>query len=118
MRRARASGNLCDTISALAAHCPDLRFATPEGGIYLWAQLPKLVSAREVEAAAAAEGVSVRSGDSFLTDDGTSSHIRLCFASPAMEEIQLGAQRLGRALRSVLKSQRGALVQGAGFASV
>jgi DNA-binding transcriptional MocR family regulator len=105
-------------ITALAAHCPDLRYATPQGGIYIWAQLPKLVSAREVEAAATAEGVSVRSGDSFLTDDAASSHIRLCFASPAMEEIHDGAQRLGRALRTVLKRHRSALVQGAGFASV
>jgi 2-aminoadipate transaminase len=105
-------------IAALAAHCPDLRHATPQGGIYLWAQLPKLMSAREVEAAAAAEGVSIRSGDSFLTDDAASGHIRLCFASPAVEEIHDGAQRLGRALRAVLKRQRSALVQGAGFASV
>jgi DNA-binding transcriptional MocR family regulator len=105
-------------ITALAAHCPDLRYATPQGGIYVWAQLPKLMSAREVEAAAAAEGVSVRGGDSFLTDDAASSHIRLCFASPAMEEIHDGAQRLGGALRTVLKRHRSALVQGAGFASV
>jgi 2-aminoadipate transaminase len=105
-------------ITALAAHCPDLRHATPQGGIYVWAQLPKLMSAREVETAAAAEGVSVRSGDSFLTDDAASSHIRLCFASPAMEEIHDGAERLGRALRTVLKRHRSALAQGAGFASV
>jgi hypothetical protein len=35
-----------------------------------------------------------------------------------MEEIHDGAERLGRALRAVLKRQRSALVQGAGFASV
>jgi DNA-binding transcriptional MocR family regulator len=112
--RARRDGLL----TALAAHCPDLRYATPQGGIYVWAQLPKLMSSREVEAAAAAEGVSVRSGDSFLIDDAASSHIRLCFAAPALEEIQDGAQRLGRVLRTVLKRHRSALVQGTGFASV
>jgi 2-aminoadipate transaminase len=105
-------------LSALAAHCPDLRYATPQGGIYVWAQLPKLMSAREIEAAAAVAGVSVRSGDSFLTDDAASSHIRLCYASPAIEEIHDGAERLGRALRTVLKRHRSALVQGAGLASV
>jgi DNA-binding transcriptional MocR family regulator len=105
-------------IGALGAHCPELRYAIPQGGLYLWAQLPKLITAHEVEAAAAAEGVSVRGGHSFLTDDATSSHIRLCFAAPAVDEILAGAERLGKALRTVLKRQRSLVAQGSAFASV
>jgi DNA-binding transcriptional MocR family regulator len=104
--------------AALATHCPELRYATPHGGLYIWAQLPRPVSAQEAEAAAAAEGVSIRGGNSFLTDEAASSHIRLCFAAPAFEEINTGAQRLGKALRSVLKRHRGPIAEGAGLASV
>jgi 2-aminoadipate transaminase len=105
-------------IAALAAHCPELRYATPQGGLYLWAQLPKLISAREVEAAAAAEGVSVRGGNSFLAEEATSSYIRLCFAAPALDEIPAGAQRLGKALRIVMKKHRGSVAGGSALASV
>jgi 2-aminoadipate transaminase len=105
-------------IAALAVHCPELRYASPQGGLYLWAQLPKLISGHEVEAAAAAEGVSVRGGNSFLTDDATSSHIRLCYAAPALDEILAGAQRLGKALRTVLKRHRGSVAEGSAFAPV
>jgi DNA-binding transcriptional MocR family regulator len=103
---------------ALAAHCPTLRFATPQGGLYLWAQLPSPLSAQEVEAAAAAEGVSIRGGNSFLLREAPSSHIRLCFAAPAAAEIPAGAERLGRVLRAVLKKHRGAVTKGSEFAPV
>jgi len=105
-------------IAALAEHCPELRQARPEGGLYLWAQLPKRLPAQEFQAAAAAEGVSVRSGDSFLTNGGISSHIRLCFAAPAPGEVVAGAQRLGKALRTALQRYRRSAASDSAFASV
>ena len=105
-------------IAALAAHCPDLRYTAPQGGLYLWAQLPKPLLAHDVEAAAAAEGVSIRGGNAFLTDEAPSSHIRLCFAAPAEDQILAGAQRLGKALRALLKRHRGSTPQDSAFASV
>jgi 2-aminoadipate transaminase len=105
-------------IAALAAHCPELRYAAPQGGLYLWAQLPTPLSAHEVESAAAAEGVSIRGGNTFLTDEAPSSHIRLCFAAPAHEEIFPGAERLGKALRALLKRHRGSTLHDSAFASV
>lgn len=93
-------------IVALAKYCPDLRVTAPQGGLYLWAQLPRHVPALDVEAAAAVEGVSVRGGDAFLPDGGTSSHIRLCYAAPAFDEIAPGAKRLGKALRTVMQRHK------------
>jgi DNA-binding transcriptional MocR family regulator len=104
--------------AALAAQCAELRFAVPQGGVYLWAQLPRLMPAQMLEAAAAAQGVSIRGGDSFLVNGAASSHIRLCFAAPALDEISVGAERLGKALRTVLEGQRNATAPGATFASV
>jgi 2-aminoadipate transaminase len=105
-------------IAALATHCPDLRCVTPQGGLYLWAQLPMPIRAHEVETAAAGEGVSVRGGEAFLPDGGTSSHIRLCYAAPAPDEIAAGAQRLGKALRTVLQRHRDPAARTSAFASV
>jgi DNA-binding transcriptional MocR family regulator len=105
-------------IAALAAHCSELRYSTPQGGLYLWAQLPTPLSAYEVEAAAAAEGVSIRGGNAFLTDEAPSSHIRLCFAAPAQDEIVPGAERLGKALRGLLKRHRGSVLHDSALASV
>lgn len=105
-------------IAALAVHCPTLGFETPQGGLYLWAQLPKFMQASEVEAAAAAEGVLIRGGNSFLVREAGSSHIRLCFASPALQEIPEGAERLGRALRALSKKHRDPVWQGSEFAPV
>jgi len=105
-------------IAALGEYCPDLRYARPEGGLYLWAQLPRRLAAQEFEAVAAAEGVAVRSGDSFLTNGGTSSHIRLCFAAPAHDEISIGVQRMGRALRNLLQRHKASGAADSSFASV
>ena len=105
-------------IAALARYCPDLRYARPDGGLYLWVQLPKRLQAREFEAAAAAAGVSVRSGDAFLANGTSSSQFRLCFAAPALEEIDIGAQRLGKALRAALLQHRNSGACTSAFASV
>jgi len=105
-------------MAALASHCPELRCVAPKGGIYLWALLPRPVLAHELEAAAATEGVSIRGGDAFLPDGGTSSHIRLCYAAPALDDITVGAERLGKALRAVLKRHRDATEPVSAFASV
>jgi DNA-binding transcriptional MocR family regulator len=105
-------------IAALAAHCPELRYSAPQGGLYLWAQLPAPLSAHEVEVAAAAEGVAIRGGNAFLTDEAPSSHIRLCFAAPAQDEILPGAERLGKALRALLKRHKGAADRDSALASV
>lgn len=105
-------------VMALRSHCPDLRITPPQGGLYLWAQLPQPLRGHEVEAAARYEGVSVRGGEGFMPDGGASSHIRLCYAAPKLEDIGLGAQRLGRALRTVMERHRTPAAQSAGLASV
>jgi DNA-binding transcriptional MocR family regulator len=60
----------------------------------------------------------VRSGDSFLTNGANSSHIRLCFAAPALDDIVVGAQRLGKALRTAQLRLRTSAARDAEFAAV
>jgi DNA-binding transcriptional MocR family regulator len=104
-------------IGALATHCPELRYARPQGGLYLWAQLPNPLQGQAFEGAAAAEGVLVRSGDAFLPDATSSSHIRLCYATPAADQIEPGVQRLAKAMRVALR-QRTSATRDSALASV
>lgn len=105
-------------ISALAIHCPDLRCGLPQGGLYLWARLPHDLVGREVEAAALAEGLSVRAGEAFLVHDGPSRHIRLCYAAPGVDQIVEGARRLGHAVNRLLNKQKRREPRAALFAAV
>jgi len=105
-------------MASLARHCPALRCARPEGGLYLWAQLPNRLPARAFESAAAAAGIAVRSGDAFMTHGAASTHVRLCFAAPALEDIPAGAQCLGKALRTALLQHRAAEGPASTMASV
>jgi DNA-binding transcriptional MocR family regulator len=105
-------------LAALKRHCPQLHCTVPQGGLYLWAQLPSPLHGLEVEAAAAEEGVAVRAGEAFAPEGGRSGHIRLCYAAPAADEIAAGAERLGRALSGLLRRQRAATPGDTALASV
>lgn len=105
-------------IDALATWCPELSYVVPQGGLYLWAQLPEGIEPQQIEAIAAIEGVSVRGGDAFLPDGGTSGHIRLCYAALALADIPVGIQRLGKALGTLLRQRRDPASGAATFAAV
>jgi DNA-binding transcriptional MocR family regulator len=68
-------------VSILRDHAPTwLKWSPPNGGYFIWATLPDGITGAEVEAGAAARGVTIMRGrDSFAvpTDDQT---IRMCFA--------------------------------------
>ena len=93
-------------LRALARHCPELRLTASAGGPYLWAALPSGLNGGAVELAASTEGVAVRGGEAFLPEQGVSSHLRLCHASPDFDQLATGADRLGRALRRLRGQSR------------
>ncbi|NJZ81730.1 PLP-dependent aminotransferase family protein [Ralstonia solanacearum] len=105
-------------VEALATCCPELSYATPQGGLYLWARLPDGIQGHQIEVAAANGGVSVRGGEAFLPNGGTSGHIRLCYAAPALADIRTGIERLGTALRIVLQEQSDPAAGDSALASV
>jgi GntR family transcriptional regulator/MocR family aminotransferase len=105
-------------VAALAVSCPDLRFAMPQGGLYLWVRLPKPLTSHAFVAAALAEGVSIKGGEAFLTETGTSSYVRLCYAAPALNEISPGIKRLGNALGVLLQRSENSVDPIAALAAV
>jgi len=70
-------------------------FEDPKGGIFLWVKLPDSVDTMKLNQAALAAGVAINPGPEWSTDTTYSrSRLRLCFASPSLEEIRDGVALL------------------------
>lgn len=90
-------------VDAIKKHLPgSVNFEVPKGGLFIWLQLPKSISANELLLLACKEGVAFSPGNSFFID-GTSGEdwIRLNFASQPVEDIEEGIKRLGIALKKI-----------------
>jgi 2-aminoadipate transaminase len=89
--RARALGE------ALRAHIPGVRFTDPDGGYFLWIDLPGDVDVARLASAAAERGVAVVKGTDFLLEGGQSS-LRLAFSAVTVDRIDEGVRRLAAAV--------------------
>jgi len=66
-------------------------FEAPSGGIFLWVKLPDSVDALKLAQSALAAGVAINPGPEWSTDPiHSKSRMRLCFASPTLDEIRNG----------------------------
>jgi DNA-binding transcriptional MocR family regulator len=75
-----------------------LRFARPQGGLYLWCRLPTGVSARAVLDRALAAGVAFVAGHAFYPDPAGESELRICFSSVTPDAIDEAIRRLASAI--------------------
>jgi len=76
-----------------------LRFAVPEGGLYLWCQLR--VNARDVQREAFRDRVVFVPGEAFYVDRGGTQELRVCFTAQPAERAPLAAQALARSVAAV-----------------
>jgi DNA-binding transcriptional MocR family regulator len=81
---------------ALAEHLPEARFVAPQGGYFLWIDLPPGSDVAAMFEAAAARGVQFVKGTDFVLDGGESS-LRLAFSGVTPAEIEEGVKRLADA---------------------
>ncbi len=84
------------TASALREHFPDARFVTPEGGYFLWVDLPEGTDVAAMESAAKERGVVFVKGTDFLLEGGESS-FRLAYSAVPPDQIEEGIARLAAA---------------------
>jgi 2-aminoadipate transaminase len=84
-------------LSALARELPDARWSPPEGGYFLWLDLPSGMSAAELAQRAAAAGVRVVPGSEFFAGTGGEGAIRLAYSFAAPDDIDEGIARLASA---------------------
>jgi 2-aminoadipate transaminase len=85
---------------ALTAHLPDARFVAPEGGYFMWVDLPEGTDVAAMFDAAAARGVAFVKGTEFLLEGGESS-LRLAYAGVTVPQIEEGVKRLAEAYAEV-----------------
>jgi len=87
-------------IAALAREMPaGTTWNEPDGGYFLWVDLPDGVSGEALLAQADGAGVTFVKGADFFVDGGGEAAIRLAFSYATAEEIDEGIARLGRLVR-------------------
>jgi DNA-binding transcriptional MocR family regulator len=82
---------------ALRTHLPEARFTEPDGGYFLWVDLPDDVDAAAVFAAATSRRLAVVKGSDFLLEGGEHS-LRLAYSAVPDDQIDEGVRRLAAAV--------------------
>lgn len=86
--------------AALERELPDAKFTAPDGGYFLWVDLPDAVDVDALFAAAQDRGVVFVKGTDFLLEGGQSS-LRLAYSGVTSDEIDEGVKRLAEAYNSL-----------------
>jgi len=90
-----------DTLrAALARELPDARFVVPEGGYFLWVDLPDDVDVHSLAILAKERGLIFVKGTDFLLEGGDSS-LRIAYSGVTPEQIEEGVARLAAAYREL-----------------
>jgi 2-aminoadipate transaminase len=88
---------LCDV---LRAKLPDARFVAPEGGYFLWVELPKGTDVDALFTAAQQRGVQFVKGTDFVLE-GAENALRLAYSGVTPEQIEEGVSRLAEAYAEI-----------------
>jgi 2-aminoadipate transaminase len=86
--------------AALSRELPEARFVAPQGGYFLWVELPAGTDGDALFAAAAERGVQIVKGTDFLLEGGENA-LRLAYSGVTVAQIEEGVARLGDAVRSL-----------------
>lgn len=94
----RTYGERCVAmLSALEKHLPQgTRWTRPDGGLFVWAELPEGMSSDEIFADALREKVAFVPGSSFFADAPRRQFLRLNYSNRPAALIEEGMARLGR----------------------
>jgi 2-aminoadipate transaminase len=87
-------------VAALERELPEARFSAPEGGYFMWVELPEGTDVAELEKAAKDRDVVFVKGTDFLMDGGENT-LRLAYSGVTVEQIEEGVGRLAEAARSL-----------------
>jgi 2-aminoadipate transaminase len=89
-----------DTLAgALERELPEARFVPPEGGYFMWVELPEGADVDALAASAKDRGVIFVKGTDFLLEGGLNT-LRLAYSGVRPDEIDEGVSRLAEAYRS------------------
>lgn len=89
-------------LQAVARHFPaGTRITRPDGGYFLWVELPAAVDALQLHRLALAQGISIAPGPLFSAKRDYRNFIRLNYGHPCSERIDAALATLGALARSL-----------------
>jgi 2-aminoadipate transaminase len=93
-------GERCDTmIRAIEEHFPpQTKWTKPQGGLFLWVELPENINGTKLLEVALKERVAFVPGAPFFACEGRENFIRLNFSNSNPERIVEGITRLGKVI--------------------
>lgn len=97
-------------VGALAEHLPGFRHTTPNGGFFVWMDLPPELDSKAMLPRAVKELVAYTPGTAFFANGGGRQNIRLSFCYPTPDQIRLGVRRLASVIageQELLETFRG-----------
>ena len=77
-------------LSKLSEFPGDIRYTKPQGGLFIWAELPDLLNAKTLLDKAVEKKVAYVPGTHFCVNGGHENTIRLNFSNSTMEQIETG----------------------------
>jgi 2-aminoadipate transaminase len=87
-------------IEMLQATLPEgVTFTHPEGGLFLWLELPKQMKAIQLLEDCLENNVAFIPGDSFFPNGGVTNTLRLNYSNMPEEKIREGIRRLSKAIK-------------------
>jgi 2-aminoadipate transaminase len=87
-------------VGALERDLPEARYVAPEGGYFMWVELPEGTDVGALFLAAAERGVTFVKGTDFLLEGGENT-LRLAYSGVTPAQIDEGIGRLAEAFRSL-----------------
>ncbi len=89
-------------LAALEGLPPDATWTRPEGGYFLWLELPGGLDGEALAERAVAVGVTFSAGAGFFAAEPRRATARLAFSYPSVAEIEAGAARLVNLIRDCI----------------
>ena len=103
----KAYGNQCQAmLDAIGKYFPkSVRYTKPEGGMFLWVELPQNITSLELFELAVKDKVVFVPGDPFYVNKTGTNTLRLNFSCVDEDTIATGIQRLGNAIEKLMKAK-------------
>ncbi|HEX5782248.1 MAG TPA: PLP-dependent aminotransferase family protein, partial [Solirubrobacteraceae bacterium] len=87
-------------LDALAEHLPpEATWTQPQGGLFIWAQMPDYIDTTDLLARALRENVAFVPGRAAYLDGRGGSEMRLNFSGVSDDDIREGVRRIGKVVR-------------------
>jgi 2-aminoadipate transaminase len=81
---------------------PEVKYTEPEGGMFIWVNLPRGMSSMDLFERAIKEKVAFVPGKAFYSDNPENNTLRLNFSNSEEEKIREGIKRLGASIKNLM----------------